>query len=127
MNQSLADGQDAARQLQRWLVRSDAPLDPQAYILTPSSAVRLARRIVQSPDDYTAGRAVALEAIDLLEEGAAAGELMIAERERPWLAIMRQSVEALPDDEDAFIERTMSSLDPTRYKPIEYDLQLTLC
>ena len=39
MNEALADGAEAAGQLRRWLVRSDARLDPQAYILTPDSAV----------------------------------------------------------------------------------------
>src|SRR5690606_9207896 len=37
-NQALADGPEAAAMLRKWLVRSDAPLDPQAYVLTPQSA-----------------------------------------------------------------------------------------
>jgi methanol--5-hydroxybenzimidazolylcobamide Co-methyltransferase len=47
-NQAIADGPEAAAMLKRWLVRSDALLDPQAYILAPESAISIARAIVSA-------------------------------------------------------------------------------
>lgn len=121
-NQALADGDEAARMLQRWLIRSDAPLDPQAYVLSPHSAIAIARAIVQAPDDYQAGKAAALTAVGLLREGLAAGQLKIAEREIPWLDMMQTAVEELPDTLDGFIAHMMPQLDTTRFLPAEYEL-----
>ena len=86
MNEALADGDAAARQLRDWLVRGDARLDPQAYILSPKSAIRLAQRIVAEPDHYRAGRAAAEEAIDILSDAVDAGELALAESRAPVVA-----------------------------------------
>ena len=56
MNCARADGQAAARTLQRWLVESDVSTDPQAFIISPESAVELARVIVASDSHYHASR-----------------------------------------------------------------------
>ena len=39
MNQASGEGKDSALTLQRWMVDSDAALDPQAFILTPASSI----------------------------------------------------------------------------------------
>src|SRR5208283_2015025 len=39
MNAALADGRDAALLYRKWMIDSDAALDPQAYILTPENSV----------------------------------------------------------------------------------------
>jgi methanol--5-hydroxybenzimidazolylcobamide Co-methyltransferase len=122
MNEALADGDAAARRLRDWLVRSDARLDPQAYILSPDSAIRLAKRLVAEPNHYLAGRAVANEAITILREAVEAGELALAERERPWLQMMQDEVAALPDNEQTLIDQLAPTLDPTKFIPAEYDL-----
>jgi methanol--5-hydroxybenzimidazolylcobamide Co-methyltransferase len=122
MNEALADGDAAARRLRDWLVRGDARLDPQAYILTPDSAVRLARRLVAEPNHYLAGRAVADEAITILREAFEAGELALAEREQPWLQMMRDEVDALPDDEQTLIDELAPTLDPAKFIAAEYNL-----
>jgi methanol--5-hydroxybenzimidazolylcobamide Co-methyltransferase len=122
MNEALADGDAAARLLRDWLVRGDAKLDPQAYILTPASAVRLARRLVAEPNHYLAGRAVADEAITILRHANEAGELALADRERPWLDIMRDEVASLPDDEQTFIDEIVPTLDASKFLAAEYDL-----
>lgn len=121
-NQALADGRSAALQLRRWLVNSDAALDPQAYILTPENSVTLARAIVSAPTPYLAGRAVAACAIDMLTQGHKNGQVKIDEREIGWLDTMRDSVEAMPDDEDQFIAQVVPLLDASKYLPQEYDL-----
>lgn len=121
MNEALADGDAAARQLRDWLVRGDARLDPQAFILSPDSAMRLARRLVAEPNHYLAGRAVAREAIEILREATCAGQLTLSPRELCWLDTMCDDVAALPDDQQAFIESIVPTLDPSKFLPAEYD------
>jgi methanol--5-hydroxybenzimidazolylcobamide Co-methyltransferase len=122
MNEASADGADGARQYRDWLVRSDARLDPQAFVLTPSSALTIARAIVSSPDHYAAGRAAGLTAVRLLREGVAAGEVRIAARELPWLDQIETGLGELPDDEATFIDETLPLLDTTTFVAGDYEL-----
>jgi methanol--5-hydroxybenzimidazolylcobamide Co-methyltransferase len=122
MNEARADGEAAARQLRDWMIRSDAGKDPQAWMLRPESAIRIAGAIVEAEDHYQAGRAVATEAIAILREAHEAGQLRIDEREAPWLDIMSQSVEALPSDVQTFIEQQRPLVDAGRCDLSQYDL-----
>jgi len=122
MNQALSEGRDSSLALRRWMIQSDASLDPQAYILSPQSAVSLAETIVSQPCPYLAGKAVALRAVSLLRDGLKEGRLKILSREQPWLDTIEDAVSSLPEDEDVFIEELMSSVDSTHYSPAEYQL-----
>lgn len=122
MNQALAEGKDAALTLRRWMINSDAALDPQAYILTPEATISLAKKIVESDSPYHAGKAVALEAVRLLREGLEAGKLKIAPREQPWLDTIEEAITGLPDEESQFIAEMMEIVDSTKYNPKEYGL-----
>lgn len=122
MNQASKDGPAGARQLRDWMVNSDAALDPQAYIITPHSAIELARAIVQADNHYDAGRHVALRAIELLRDAHQARRLCIDERELPWLDMMQQSVEALPDNEPDFIAQQSAMVDPAKCDLSQYQL-----
>ncbi|MBU0638457.1 MAG: methanol--corrinoid methyltransferase [Planctomycetes bacterium] len=122
MNQALADGPTGARRLRDWLVQGDAGLDPQAYILAPANVIAIAKVIVEAKTPYLAGKAAALATVELLNEGAAAGEVRISEREQPWLDRIGTAVNALPDDENAFIGRMLEQVDTTRFIPAEYGL-----
>ena len=124
MNRALAEGKAAALTLRRWLVESDAGLDPQAWVLTPESVIAIAHAIVNAPDHYQAGVAAARCAIDLLRAGHAAGLLKIARRELGFLDSMTAQLDELPADEGAFIARQMSLADPAKYLPVEYGLQV---
>jgi methanol--5-hydroxybenzimidazolylcobamide Co-methyltransferase len=124
MNRALAEGKVAALTLRRWLVESDAGLDPQAWVLTPESVMAIARSIVNAPDHYQAGVAAARCAIDLLRAGHAAGSLKIARREVGFLDSMMAQLDELPSDEAAFIARQMALADPAKYLPAEYELQV---
>lgn len=117
-NQATADGQ--AHTLQRWLCESDAKLDPQAFVLTPEVAVRVAQAIVHSPNPYRAGIAAGLAAVGAMEEGVRDGRLGIGERETPWLERLRKDLEALPESEDAFIAQTMDEVDTSTFRPSDY-------
>ena len=120
MNTAAGDGE--ARRLRDWLARSDAGLDPQAWVLAPENAVRIARAIVSAPDHYTAGIAAAREAIASMREGLAAGALRIPEREIVWLDTLTDALDSLPADEGSFIARMMGEVDTQRFLPAEYGL-----
>lgn len=122
MNLSLADGRDAALQFRKWMVNSDAGLDPQAYVLTPENAIALGQAIVDSPDYYAAGKNVALKAIDLLSEGHKNGEVKISDLELPWLETMRDTIGELPDNENQFIDQMMSTVDREKFVAKDYEL-----
>jgi methanol---5-hydroxybenzimidazolylcobamide Co-methyltransferase len=122
MNRALSEGKPAARTLRRWLVDSDAGLDPQAWVLTPENVISIAQVIVDSPDHYRAGVAAARRALELLAQGHQAGRLKIVSREVSFLAKMSAQLDELPDTESEFIEQQMAIADPSKYLPAEYCL-----
>lgn len=120
MNRALAEGKESALTLRRWLVDSDAGLDPQAWILTPESVIAISRAIVEAPDYYQAGVAAARCAVELLREGHAAGRLKIVPREIGFLDSMLAQLDELPADEGEFIAQQKLLVDASRYLPAEY-------
>lgn len=122
MNTAAADGPAAARQLRDWLVKSDARLDPQAFILAPENVLAIARVIVAAPGHYQAACAAAEKTISLLEEGGRAGMVCISPREQPWLARMREALAELPGREDDFIAQMLPLVDAQRCRLSEYGL-----
>lgn len=122
MNEAIRDGREGIATYQRWVVRSDAGLDPQAYILTPSNVVRIAGAIVSSENHYRAGCAAALEAIAVMREGMEAGCLHIAQNEVRWLDTMEEIVSELPAQESDFIADQLALADTSKFLPAEYGL-----
>ena len=121
-NEALRDGPAGARHLRNWMVRSDARLDPQAFVLTPTSSIEIARAIVAAPSHYQAGIAAARTAVRLMRTGMADGCLHIPERERPYLDLIDQQLDDLPDDEQRFIEHNLLSTDTSKYVAADYEL-----
>ena len=122
MNRALGEGRASALTLRRWLVDSDAALDPQAWALTPENVIAIAGAIVSAPNHYLAGVAAARCTVELLRAGQASGRVKIAGRETGFLDTMAAQLDALPADESYFIEQQMAVADPTRYLPAEYGL-----
>ncbi|MGO8930818.1 MAG: methyltransferase MtaB domain-containing protein [Limisphaerales bacterium] len=122
MNEALADGRDAALLYRKWMVSSDASRDPQAYVLTPESAVAIAQAIVSAPSAYDAGKAAALTALRLIRNAHRDGALKIHPREVPWLDRLQQTVEALPAKEPEFIDEMMAEVDTTKFVAADYEL-----
>lgn len=122
MNEAISDGKEGVATYQRWTVRSDAGLDPQAYILTPANIIRIAKAIVSAKDHYRAGVAAALESIAVLREGSESGCLHIIEREKSWLDNLEETVGELPEKEDDFIADQLALADPEKFLPAEYGL-----
>ncbi len=122
MNQALAGGRDEALLYRKWLVESDASLDPQALILTPENAVAIAKVIVEAPTPLEGGKAAGLLAIQLMEDAYRDGRVKIAKRELPWLARMKAAIEAVPSREDAFIEQRAATIDPSKLVIRDYGI-----
>ena len=124
-NQALAGGTDSARLLRGWLVGSDAGLDPQAYLLSPESAVAIAKAIVGAPNHYQAGRMAAITAVEVLRDGHRAGAVKIGEREVQWLDTIERSVMMMPDAEERFVEEMVANADVSRLLPADFDLPVS--
>ena len=122
LNQAIAAGRESALLYRNWLVDSDAALDPQATILTPQSAIAIAKAIVAEPTPLRAGIAAALTAVQILSDAHRAGRLRIAERELPWLYRIREAVEEIPATESEFIASIMGQLDATKFVAADYGL-----
>lgn len=122
MNRARADGKTGARTLQRWMVESDEAADPQAFIISPESAVELGRAIVESDTHYHAGVAVARKAVALLRDANKAGRLAIASNEADWFDNLDDTLDDLPENEDEFISQQLAVADPTKFIPAEYGL-----
>ncbi len=121
MNEALADGRDAALLYRKWMISSDAHRDPQAYVLTPDSAIAIAQAIVSAPSAYGAGKAAAA-AVRLLREAHRDGTLNLQPREVPWLDRLQKTVEALPAKESEFITEMMAEVDTTKFVPADYEI-----
>jgi methanol--5-hydroxybenzimidazolylcobamide Co-methyltransferase len=122
MNQATADGRDAALLYRKWMVGSDAGLDPQAYVLAPQSAIALAQAIVAAPDAYHAGQAAALTALNLLRAAHKDGALKINPRELPWLDRIERALVSLPDREVEFIDQMMGEVDTAKFVAADYGI-----
>jgi len=122
MNEALKSGPDAALMYRRWMVDSDAGRDPQAWVLTPSSVLAIARAIVAEPDAYHAGQAAARAALQLLREGHRDGALRLAPRELPWLDRMQKALDSMPDGEVAFIKEMMIQVDTGKFVAADYEI-----
>ena len=122
MNEALADGTDAARLYQQWMVRSDAGRDPQAFILAPECALAIARAIVAAPTDLAAGQAAGLTALGLMRAAHQEGALKLHPREVPYLDRLQATLETVPDQEDTFIAEMMAEVDTSRFNAQDYGL-----
>lgn len=122
MNTASGHGTASARQLQKWLVESDVATDPQAFILSPESSVKLAQAIVKSDSHFHAGVSVARKAIELMSDAYRAGTLCVEPNEVVWFDRMQNDLDQLPDCEAEFVHQQLTRCDRSRFLPKEYDL-----
>jgi methanol--5-hydroxybenzimidazolylcobamide Co-methyltransferase len=120
MNRALAEGRESALTLRRWLVDSDAGLDPQAWVLRPESVITVSQAIVDAPDYYHAGVAAARAALTELKTGHASGALKLEAREAAFFDRIEAQLDELPDNEPEFIETQKQVVDAGKYLPAEY-------
>ncbi|MDZ7372819.1 MAG: hypothetical protein ONB23_02520 [candidate division KSB1 bacterium] len=98
-NRALQDGQEAS--LIQWLVESDLVGSPQAWIISPQGAFRIARAMAAENDDFARTRAAGLEACRILREAKEQGSLPLGDREWDWLDRIEEALAACDTEEKA--------------------------
>lgn len=122
MNTAARDGMEGRRTLRDWWVKSDAALDPQAFVLRPDVVLDLAGQIIAEPTSYRRTRRAALATLERLKQAKEAGELSLSGLEGRWLDRLSRAADDLPEDEDVFISRMIPRLDMGKIRLREYDL-----
>ncbi len=123
MNTAASTSRQDAQRLRDWLTESDSSLDPQAYVLRPDVVLRIAKVIVNEPTPYRQTRAAVQATLDELETAHQEGRLDLDRREVPWIGMLKDQAEMLPDDEQQLIEQTLPAIDTDRFLPEEYDIR----
>ena len=121
MNAASADGREL--ELRDMFVASDAALDPQAYVLRPDVVLELAAEIVSEPTPYLRVRRAAVATLESLRRAHQAGACRLPKREPAWLERLSAAAEQLPEDEDVFVEQTLSRVDLGKIRLGDYGLR----
>ncbi len=100
---NVAAAQGMAATLRDWLTASDEMLSPQAAVLSPEAACRIAKALVAAGDRYRRTVAAGREAVAILKEGVVSDRLKLAPKERVWLARLERELDDLPEDEEALL------------------------
>jgi methanol--5-hydroxybenzimidazolylcobamide Co-methyltransferase len=120
LNQAAKAGQ--ATVLRDWLVASDMGTDPQAFVLRPDVALKLAAEIVAEPTAYLRTRRAARSVLATLRQGHDAGEFPLSKPEANWLSRLSRQADDLPEDEEGFIEEMAARADRQKVRLDQYGL-----
>jgi methanol--5-hydroxybenzimidazolylcobamide Co-methyltransferase len=121
MNQASAAPADA-RKLRDWLVASDAPRDPQAWVLRPDVVLELSRAIMAEPTPYLRTRRAVIATVAELRRAHGTGQLRIPAREVRWLDTLAAQADDLPEAEDQLLAEMMDAPEAAKFLPAEYGL-----
>lgn len=113
-----------ANLLRDWLVASDMDKDPQAFVLRPDVALKLAAEIVAEPTPYLRTRRAALAGLAALRQGHAEGAFSLSKPESRWLNRLSSQADELPEDEGSFIEAMVGALDRAKIRLDQYGIDL---
>ncbi|MFA5689507.1 MAG: methyltransferase MtaB domain-containing protein [Kiritimatiellales bacterium] len=121
MNTAARRSCEDALRLRDWLVESDAPLDPQAYVLHPEIVLRISKKIVQGGTAYERTRIAVQAALEELRKGADEKAYYLDPREERWLERMEMSVEDdIPETEAEMIAQYAPLVDRSKCSLKEY-------
>jgi methanol--5-hydroxybenzimidazolylcobamide Co-methyltransferase len=122
MNRAARHSPGVHRMFQMLTVDSDVAFDPQAVVLAPDVVIDIASRIVAGKNPIDAAKRGALRAIQILDERARSGALLLSERETVYFERMREDLAGIPEDESRFVEMMLPALDPGKVILKEYGL-----
>jgi methanol--5-hydroxybenzimidazolylcobamide Co-methyltransferase len=122
MNQALAEGNEEALRLRRWMVESDAPLDPQAWVLRPDVVVRVTNVMAKADNPLAMTIAGVNETLALLREAHQKKEFSLSATEERWLDLLSFQAEAIPEEEEMLAMAVLASQPEPKYLPEEYGL-----
>jgi methanol--5-hydroxybenzimidazolylcobamide Co-methyltransferase len=124
MNTAAAEGRESIRDLQRWLVESDARFDPQAFVLRPDIVIALSRDLIKHSDPLDQTRFALEQTLTILRQAHQDDILELPPIEQRWLDILSTQLETVPEEEEALEAAVQSrygagvylSEDYTRYE-----------
>ena len=124
MNVASKESPDSARTLRDWWTKSDASLDPQAYILRPDVVLELSATIINEPTTYLRTRRAALATTELLRKAVETGEFTLSRMENRWLTKLSNQADELPEDESQFIAQMVQVVDREKVRLEEYEIEV---
>jgi methanol--5-hydroxybenzimidazolylcobamide Co-methyltransferase len=120
MNTAAKDGH--ATLMRDWLADSDSKYDPQAYVLRPDVVIDIAREIIKEDTYLGRTKVAARAAVSRLRSAIDDNLVTVDKREMPWLDTMEVQIDSIPDDEEEFISKMISSNTSDKFSPAKYDL-----
>lgn len=121
MNESIKENK--MLEFRNMLAKSDIEKNPQALIIAPEGAFRIANAIIKEADIYKRSIKAAMEAVNIMKEAYNKKKLSLSARELQWLDRIMGELEQLPKDEKLLLSEMYS-----RYKeffiPAEYGLTI---
>lgn len=119
MKESIASGN--GKSLQQLLINSDKYRDPQALVLSPDKAFRIAKAIVSAKTDYDRVVAAAIESIHVIEEEIE--RLRLPEVEIKYLSSVKNFFENAPEEDKLIDEASRKYLERVEnFKKSDYEL-----
>ncbi|MCL2201646.1 MAG: methanol--corrinoid methyltransferase [Oscillospiraceae bacterium] len=106
------------------LVESDCFTDPQAYVLRPDVAFKVAEEVIKTSDAFSRTVNTARLTLEILNNAVKKKELVIDEREVKYIDMLRSQLDDIPENEDEFIAEMMDEVDPGKFIPEEYGLSV---
>ncbi len=122
MNVALREGKASASLLKRLLEQSDIYTDPQALVLSTENVIRISKKLIQGDTYIENAKNGALEALDIIEEALASGQMKLPEMETAYLPLLRADIESIPANESEFVEMMLPVLDQSHFILSEYGL-----
>ncbi|MCS7136638.1 MAG: methyltransferase MtaB domain-containing protein [Nitrososphaerota archaeon] len=119
MNESI--NSKNSKTLQQLFINSDKYRDPQALILSPDNAFRIAKSIVSVGSDYERTVSAAIETIRIIEENL--DKLRLPEVEKKYLITLKNFFDAVPE-EDKLIRESIRKYSGkvSEFNPSNYEL-----
>jgi methanol---5-hydroxybenzimidazolylcobamide Co-methyltransferase len=90
--------------LRDWFTASDEWLSPQAALLSPAAALRIASSIVPESDPYSRASSAGREAVRILGDAAKLGRLKLSGQEQKWLERIDRELTSLPPSEGELLD-----------------------
>jgi len=111
-------GEETALLMRDLLADSDSKLDPQAYVLRPDVVLDISKEIVKVDGYYPRMKVAAAVTLEKLRAAYDSGKLHLTDREELWIDTLRDQIEEMPENVDAFtagIIDECDKLDPKKY------------
>ncbi|MDR1796504.1 MAG: methanol--corrinoid methyltransferase [Clostridiales Family XIII bacterium] len=104
MNEASKRGKETALLLRDLNADSDSPYNATAYILRPDVVLDISKKLVKVEDTYyKRAKAAAALTVEALRDGYESKKLALSEKEIKQLDKVSKAIDALPEDEQAFI------------------------